>query len=203
MVAFLGGLTRSRSITGAATGRLRAYPIRNGVHVALYSGDPVRVSSTGVLTLGTNSAAVLGVARQFAWIDKTTGQPQYSKFIPANTSSKNSGYLEGFTSPFALVDDDPKSTWIIRTDTSVSAGRIGTLCLVTLAGTGSTATGRSAAEADVHDSAQTSVSAGFAMFRIMGVYRTPEVTSAGAYEGDWNQHPDSLIEVMFQNHLYG
>lgn len=202
MVAFLGGLTRSRSITGSATGRLRAYPIRNGVHVALYSGDPVRVSSTGVLTVGINTAAVLGVARQFVWVDKTTGQPQFSKFIAANTSTKNGQNIDGFTSPIAFVDDDPKSTWIIRTDTSVSAGRLGSLCIVTNAGTGSTATGRSAAEADVHDSL-TSVSAGLAMFRIMGVYKIGEITSAGGVQNDWNNDPDTLLEVMFQNHLYG
>jgi hypothetical protein len=196
-VTFLGGLTRSRSFA-ANSGKLRAYPIKNGAHSAMYTGTPVKLSA-GTLDVATNTAAVLGVTRSFAWIDKTTGQPQYSKYIPANTSTKNSGYLEGFTQPFALVDDNPNGTWIIKTDASVSSGEIGALARVTNAGAGSAVTGRGAAEADTTG---TAVSAGNALFRIVGAYRISEITSAGAQDNNFDQDADTLLEVVLQNHLY-
>ena len=196
-VSHLGGLTRSRSNSANSKGRLRAYPIQNSHQVALYSGGPVKLSA-GTLDVATNAAAVLGVARSFHWIDKTTGQPQYNKFIPATTSNKNSGYNEGFTTPFALVDDDPMGTFIIATETSVSAGNLGALARVTNAGAGSAVTGRSAAKADLSG---TAVSAGDSMFRIVGVYKISEITSAGGEDNNWNS-PSTLLEVSFQNHLF-
>lgn len=197
-VSFIGGLTRSRSIGANSKGRLKAYPIQNGHQAAMYSGSPVKLSA-GTLDIATNSAAVLGVARSFQWIDKTTGQPQYSKYFPASTSNKNNGYNEGYTTPFALVDDDPKGTFIISTETSVSAGNLGALARVTNAGAGSAVTGRSSAELDLSG---TAVSAGNAMFRIIGTYRVSEITSAGGEDNDWNA-PSTLLEVMFSNHVYG
>lgn len=201
-VSFLGGLTRSRGVSGPSSGRLKAYPIQNGHTVALYSGGPVKISTAsgaGTLDVATNSAQVVGVARSFHWIDKLTNQPQYSKYFPASTSNKNSQYNEGFTSPFALVDDDPHGTWIIATETSVSAGNIGSLARVTNAGAGSTFSGRSTARADLSG---TAVSAGNAMFRIVDRYRISEITSAGGEDNDFNA-PSTLVEVVFSNHLYG
>lgn len=201
-VSFLGGLTRSRSNSANSKGRLRAYPIQNGHTVAMYSGGPVKISTAsgaGTLDVATNGAAVVGVARSFHWIDKTTGQPQYSKYFPATTSNKNSAYNEGFTTPWALVDDDPHGTFIISTETSVSAGNLGSLARVTNAGSGSATTGRSSAEADLSG---TAVSAGNAMFRIVGVYRISETTSAGGEDNNWDS-PSTLVEVVFSNHLYG
>jgi len=197
-VSFIGGLVRSRSTGGQTIQRLRAYPILNGNNPVMYAGTPVKLSAGG-LDVATNGAAVLGVAVSFQWIDKTTNRPQYSPYIPANTSNKNSGYNEGFTSPFALVDDNPNGTWVLKTDASVSGGEIGTLARVTNATAGSTVTGRGAAEADTTG---TAVSAGNAMFRIVGVYRIGEITSAGAQDNDFNLDASTLVEVVFQNHLY-
>jgi hypothetical protein len=201
-VSFIGGLTRSRSVGAHSKGKLKAYPIQNGHTVAMYSGGPVKISTAsgaGTLDVATNNAAVVGVARSFHWIDKTTGQPQYSKFFPASTSNKGSQYNEGYNTPFALVDDDPHGTWIISTETSVSAGNLGSLARVTNAGAGSATFGRSTAEADLSG---TAVSAGNAMFRIVGVYKVGEITSAGGEDNDWNS-TSTLVEVVFSNHLYG
>lgn len=199
-VNFPGGLTRSRS-SSAHANKLRAYPIKNGAHSAMYSGTPVKLSA-GTLDVATNNAGVVGVARSFTWIDKTTGQPQYSKYIPANTSNKNSGYIEGFTQPFALVDDNPMGTWICKTDASTAATVIGELARVTNAGAGSAVTGRAACEVDPSG---TAVSAGNAMFRVIGAYRIEEVTSAGALaNGDFESAlmTSTLLEVTFSNHIY-
>lgn len=206
-VNFLGGLVRSRQVTGGSAQRQKRYPIKNGAHSAMYTGTPVKLSA-GTLDVATNTAPVLGVATGFAWIDKTTGQPQYSKYIPANTSQKNSGYLEGFTQPFATVDDDPMGTWIIKTDASVSTGELGALARVTNAGAGSAITGRGACEADTTG---TAVSAGAgaggagaqnAMFRIIDVYRIGEITSAGAQDNNFDLDASTLLEVTFSNHLF-
>lgn len=196
-VSYLTGLTRARQVSGSSNQRLNAYPIQNSHQSAIYSGTPVKLSA-GTLDVATNSAAVLGVAHSFQWIDKTTGQPQYSKYIPATTSNKNSGYNEGFTTPFALVDDNPHGTWTISTETSVSAGNLGALARVTNAGAGSAVTGRSTAELDLSG---TAVSAGNAMFRIVGLKRLSEITSAGGEDNNWDS-TSTLVEVVFQNHLY-
>lgn len=196
-VSFPGGLVRSRTI-GAHSNRLKAYPIKNGAHSAMYTGTPVKLSA-GTLDVATNTAGVVGVARSFAWIDKTTGQPQYSKYIPANTSQKNSGYLEGFTQPFALVDDNPLGTWICKTDASTAATFIGELARVTNAGAGSATTGRAACEVD---GSGTAVSAGNAMFRVIGAYRISEITSAGGQDNDFDLDASTLVEVTFSNHIY-
>jgi hypothetical protein len=201
-VSFLSGLTRSRQNSGGSCGRLRAYAIQNGHTVAMYKGGPVKISTAsgaGTLDVATNNAAVVGVAQSFHWIDKLTNQPQYGKYFPAATSNKGSLYNEGFTTPFALVDDDPHGTWIISTETSVSAGNVGSLARVTNAGAGSTFTGRSTAELDLSG---TAVSAGNAMFRIVGLYKVGEITSAGGEENDWNS-TSTLVEVVFSNHVFG
>jgi hypothetical protein len=201
-VSFLGGFTRSRQLVGGSSGRLKAYPIQNGHTVAMYSGGPVKISTAsgaGTLDVATNSAAVVGVARSFHWIDKLTNTPQYQKYFPANTSNKGSLYNEGFNTPFALVDDDPHGTWIVSTETSVSAGNIGSLARVTNAGAGSTFTGRSTAEVDLSG---TAVSAGNAMVRIIDKYRVSEITSAGGEDNDFNS-TSTLVEVVFSNHLFG
>lgn len=199
-VSYLGGLVRSRSV-GANSTALRAYPIKNGAHAAMYTGTPVKLSA-GTLDVATNNATVVGVAQSFQWIDKTTAQPQFSKFIPANTSQKNSGYFEGFTQPFALVDDNPAGTWICKTDVSIAATFIGELARVTNAGAGSTVTGRGAAEVD---STGTAVSAGNAMVRVIAAYKIGEITSAGAEDNGFSGtlgDASTLLEVRFSNHLY-
>lgn len=205
-VNYLAGLVRSRSNVGNSSQRLRAYPIQNGAQSAMYTGTPVKLS-LGTIDVATNTAQVLGVAAGFAWIDKVTGRPQYAPYFPAATSSKNSGYLEGFNQPFALVDDNPHGTFIItsRPATSVSAGMVGTLARVTLAGSGNATYGRSTCELDPSG---TAVSAGNAMFRIVGLYNITDATStagANAVVGDFvnaYDSPTTIVEVVLQNHLY-
>jgi hypothetical protein len=175
----------------------------------MYSGTPVKLS-LGTLDVATNAAQVVGVAAGFQWIDKVTGQPQYSKFFPALTSNKNSGYNEGYTTPFALVDDNPHGTWLITTDLSVSAGNLGGLARVTNAGAGSATFGRSQCELDASNLGGASpVSAGNSMFRIVGIYNIEEaaVSTAGANAvvGDFRNaydSPSTVLEVIIQNHLY-
>lgn len=195
-VPFTGGLTRSRTLGGGSSFALNSYPIQNGMAKNIFAGDPVR-TSTGWLDIALNTAAVLGVARSFHWVDKTTKRPQYSNYFPSGTSNGNNARNEGFTTPFALVDDDPHGTWIIKADASVAATLIGELARVTNAGTGSTVTGRSACEIDPSGSA---VSAGNAMFRILGPYRISDVTSAGALENIMGEE-QTLLEVVFSNHI--
>jgi len=197
-VSYLSGLTRARQVVGNSAQRLNAYPIQNSHQAAMYHGTPVKLSA-GTLDVATNSAAVLGVGISYHWIDKTTGQPQYSKYFPASTSNKNSTYNEGFTTPFALVDDNPHGTWTISTETSVSAGNLGALARVTNAGAGSAVTGRSTAELDLSG---TAVSAGNAMFRIVGLKRIGEITSAGGEDNNWDS-TSTLVEVVWSNHVYG
>jgi hypothetical protein len=197
-VNFIAGLNRSRSITGGSGHRLRAYPIKNGKNKAFFSGDPVRLSN-GTLDIATNLLPVLGVARSYHWVDDLSNRPQYSMSFPAGTSNKGLQVNEGFNQPFALVDDDPMGTWIIRSETSTSAGQIGTVSKVTGAGTQFGVYGRSACRADVSGS---SVSVADGMFRIIGLYRISEITSAGGTDNAFDADANTLLEVTFVNHLY-
>ena len=200
-ISYKGGLTRSRSKVGSATQRLSPYPIKNGKAKNFFSGDPVRVSN-GTLDIGTNTAAVLGVAVSFQWLDDASKQPVWRNYFPSATSATG-GYFEGFRQPFALVDDDPHGTWIIKADTTVAISSLGALALCNGAGTGSTVTGRSAATVSIGG---TATSAGNAMFRIVNVYRVDEATSSGAVRNEWDATggtDDTIVEVVFQNHVYG
>lgn len=200
-IGYKGGLTRSRSKTGGATQRLSAYPIKHGKAKNIFAGDPVRVSN-GYLDIGINTAAVLGTAVSFQWIDDASRQPVWRNYFPSGTSAGN-GRIDGWQFPFALVDDDPQGTWIIKADTSVPVSSLGALALCNGAGTGSTVTGRSAATVSIGG---TATSAGNAMFRVVGVYRVAEATSAGATINDWDNTggtANTIVEVVFSNHLYG
>lgn len=200
-LAYKGGLQRSRSKVGGATQRLSVYPIKNGKAKNIFAGDPVRVSN-GTLDIGTNTAAVVGVAQSFHWVDDTVKQPVYRNYFPSGTSASNIRN-EDFTQPWALVDDDPHGTWIIQAKATVAVSGLGTLGRVQAAGTGSTVTGRSACT--VSTGAGVSVTTN-AMFRIVGVYKIGESTSSGAVNNDWDSTggtDQTIVEVVFCNHLYG
>ena len=184
---------------------LTAMPIQNGYAQALYTGDPVRTSANGI-KIGLNTATVVGVFQGCFYLSDTTKLPVYSPYWPASTSA-TTGTLEGYTQPHALVHADPKARMIIAANTSVAIASFGGLARVTLAGTGSTTTGRSLAAADTSG---TAVSAANAMFRIIGVPQIPLPVSAGQspavtlsdYYNTWGATP-TYLEVTWSNHLYG
>lgn len=207
-IAYKGGFQRSRSVTGINNQALRAYPIKNGKAKNFYSGDPVTVSNGTLEIAGntnTSTGQTVGVAISFCWIDDSIRQPVYRSYFPTGTSQAGSQYNEGYNQPFALVDDNPKGTWIIASDTTVAVSGLGQLARVTAAGTGTVIgqNGRSNARVDFSG---TAVSVANAMVRVVGVYRIGEATSAGATLNTWDATggiDHTIVEVIFSNHMYG
>lgn len=206
-IPYKGGFQRSRSVTGNNVQALRAYPIKNGKAKNFYAGDPVTVSN-GTLEIAGNTdtsvAQPIGVAVSFQWIDDSLRQPVFRSYFPTGTSAAP-GYFEGYNQPFALVDDNPKGTWIIAADTTVAVSGIGRLARVTAAGTGTVIgqQGRSNARVDFSG---TAVSIANAMVRVVGVYRIGEATSSGATLNAYDNTggiDHTIVEVIFSNHMYG
>jgi hypothetical protein len=202
-IPYKGGFQRSRSVTGDTAQALRAYPIKNGKAKNFYAGDPVTVSN-GTLDIAANNGSPVGVALSFQWIDDAARVPVFRSYFPTGTSAAP-GYFEGYNQPFALVDDNPKGTWIIAADTTVAVSGLGALARVTAAGTG-TVIGQNGRSKARIDTSGTAVSAGNAMVRIVGVYRIGEATSSGATLNTWDATggiDGTIVEVIFSNHLYG
>lgn len=138
------GLIPVRKLDGSAwTGATNTYTIGSTYATAIFRGDPVTLSSDGVLIIGTAGAACIGVFWGVKWTD-STGRVRFENYWPGNP-----GVLTGSTVE-ALVVDDPNTVFTIQ-ETS-GTGTAGTPLALTDVGlnanflytAGSTATGTSA-----------------------------------------------------------
>lgn len=181
------GFTPARKIgSNYNSGGLTQYTVANNYATAIFKGDPVELSAGTVGVADAQNA--IGVARGFAYVD-ATGKPVFSDYLPAGTSS--AGPLFGETSPVVLVEDDPKSTFIIPSDATVSAGDVGLNFNVSI-GTGNTQTGIS--NARLHVSSRSAASTD-RLVKVVGLYKVPG-NSYGAAS-------NTLLEVRFLNHQNG
>lgn len=167
-------------------GGFNTYPIDNGYATAIGEGDPVKLSA-GKLELATNADAVIGIFKGVRYVD-ANGQLQFKKNFEANTSSKGGVEFDGgYSQPLAFVDDDPESTFVVRTAdaVSVSQGLLGTS--FKMSAIGSVVNGRSQAVLDVAASAGTS---GGHMVTIVGLYT--------GRNSEWGTAP-TAVEVKLSN----
>jgi hypothetical protein len=65
--------------------RLDQYTIAAAYTTAIFKGDPVILNANGTVTVGTASAALLGVFQGCEYLD-STGKPNYSNFWPGTAS---------------------------------------------------------------------------------------------------------------------
>jgi hypothetical protein len=139
------GLRPSRVLGGApnnmATNR---YPIANSYPTVIYKGDIVNVSlgyldNRGTTNVSTNPGGI-GVFNGAYWVSPDTKAPVWSNYFPASTSS--AGVIEGFSTPLALVYDNPNMLYVVQADASLSLGDVGHF-FNTSATTGDTNSGRS------------------------------------------------------------
>jgi len=111
------------------------YKIAQNNAAALYSGDLVKLSSGYIAPVATTTDYAVGVLMGVRYVDKTSKQPVWASYINASVSSDDSN-------TYALVDDDPDSTYVIQADAALTIGDLNLNFDVTL-GSGSTVTGRS------------------------------------------------------------
>ena len=113
------------------------YPIAQNNVSAMYSGDLLKYAASGgtVTPITTTTDYAVGVLMGVRYVDKTSKQPVWSSYIAASVSSDDSN-------TYALVNDDPDSTYVVQADAALTVGDTQLNFDVTL-GAGSTVTGRS------------------------------------------------------------
>jgi hypothetical protein len=111
------GLQPVRKLDGSAwTSSLNSYQIASDYASTLFTGDPVAVSSDGVLVRGVAGSAILGVFQGVKYID-STGTAKFQAFWPGNPGVQTGSTVE------ALVLDDPNVVYTIQeTNGSGAAG---------------------------------------------------------------------------------
>jgi hypothetical protein len=152
---------------GPNVGALREFAVANSYGTALFKGDPVTVSA-GYIVKAANGDKVMGIFQGAKFIDPINKQYTVTQYLPASTSS--AGRVEGQTTPVALVDVDPETTYVIECKAGLALAQtdIGKTFTVSLAGAGNTATGLSSA---VLDTAVTTLAD--AMVQVVDLYRIP------------------------------
>ena len=127
--------SRKRGSGANSTGNSR-YQIAQGTNLAMYSGDLMKIGTGGFVTpITTTTDYAIGVLEGVRYVDKTSKQPKWSRYIASSVSSD-----DGLT--YALINDDPELTYIVQGDASLTVGDLLNNFNVTL-GSGSTVTGQS------------------------------------------------------------
>ena len=164
-------------------GMIRAseYKIASGTSSDIFTGDFVKLLSTGYIDVASAGNRILGV---FAGVKYTAsdGEVVYKKYFPTGTTTLGSADVT------AYVYDDPNITYRIQSAGSADFADIGNLADL-VAGSGSTTTGQSG-----HEISGTT-GTGTATFRILRLIDDPD-NSAGTngefevviYEHQLNEH---------------
>ena len=167
-------------------GMIRAseYKIASGTSSDIFTGDFVKLLSTGYIDVASAGNRILGV---FAGVKYTAsdGEVIYKKYFPTGTTTLGSADVT------AYVYDDPNITYRIQSAGSADFTDIGNLA-DHVAGSGSTTTGQSG-----HEVSGTT-GTGTAGLRILRLIDDPD-NSAGTngelevaiYEHELNQHIDA------------
>jgi len=152
--------SRKRGSAANSTGFSRYQIAQNNVS-AMFQGDLVKMDSGYVTPITTTTDYAVGVLMGVEYVDKTSKQPVWAAYIPASVSSDDS-------ITYALVDDDPSSTYVVQADASLTIGDLALNFDVTL-GTGSTFTGRSGFGIKADSRVATT-----AMIRPVALYEQPD-----------------------------
>ena len=165
--------------------RTKEYKIASGSSTNIFTGDFVKLLSTGSIDVAAAGNRLLGV---FAGVKYTAsdGTPTFAKYWPASTATL------GSADAIAYVYDDPNIVFAIQGDGADAFTQIGNLADI-VATAGSTVTGQSKMELDTSD-----IGTGTANLRILGLVDDPK-NSWGAnaeqevliYEHELNQHIDA------------
>lgn len=175
------GFHPSRHLMGGVV-RANEYEIASGYATDIFSGDPVKLVTAGVIELSApGNTNNIGVFDGVEWI-APDGEVKYSRYWPANTTVKAG------TKPKAYVYDDPNIAFRVQTASGAAFAQamVGANADIKADHAGDTSTGSSGKELDISAPAATT-----AQCRILGLINEPG--------NDYGENAD--IEVMFVEHL--
>jgi hypothetical protein len=133
----LSGFRPSRMRGGAPnSGGVNEYPIANARSGSIYYGDIVKVTAGTIAPVAAAADFAVGIFMGCRYVDPVTRQPVFSKYFPSATSSDDGNI-------YALVNDDPNTTYIVQADASVTQGDMNSLNFEVTLGAGSDDTGLS------------------------------------------------------------
>lgn len=133
------GLNPARRVGSQSNNKgFSTYQIASGTSNAIFTGDPVALSS-GRVVRASNGSDALGVLVGVSYVN-TEGQPTEAPYFPASFTSSQP--------ILAKVVDDPFQTFFAKANGTVSQVLPGNIYSMTL-GSGDTLTGRSTALVDV------------------------------------------------------
>ena len=161
------------------TGGLQLYTVGASSADDIGRNDPVQLNTSGQIAR-VSGGRPFGVATGFVWVDPTTKRPNWSNNLPAGTSSYDSNIQ-------AYVVDDPRATFIVQADATVSAGDVG--LNFTLSAVGSVNT-LGMSQAVLKASTRTTA---VGTVRLLGIYNIPGNAFGDQYpyvEVQWCQPAD-------------
>lgn len=149
---------------GAWNGGMRSYRLNSGYGSAIFTGDVVKLLTSGYLAKAAATEQMRGVAMGFKWVG-ADGIPAHSPYFPASTVTL------GATDVEVLVVDDPNTVFEAQfggATTDFGAAQIGAIFELG-AGTGSAATGISGDYLDI-----TTLKTTAGQFRLLDAVRRPD-----------------------------
>lgn len=114
------------------------YSITSGYATPLFTGDVVKIGSSGTIERATAGDSAIGVFLGCSYTD-TSGTPQHARYWPASTVAADA---------VAKVMDLPNATYTAKANGTLDQVKVGNLYALDI-GTGTTLTGRSAAQVRV------------------------------------------------------
>lgn len=161
------------------SGAINEYKVASGTAANIFTGDPVKLLTTGYVTVAAAGDQCRGVCAGFRYRD-ATGQPKVAAYWPTGTVTF------GAEDAVMLVVDDPDVLLMAQFTTgAVLTSHIGNCFDVSMATAGNAATGQSGAAADFATAAATA-----ATLRYHGPFTTPDNDMTGFGYGvfSWAEH---------------
>lgn len=138
------------------TGALTPYKIASAYATSIFTGDVVKLITTGYINLAAAGDQMRGVFMGVRYID-STGKPQILPYWPASTATF------GSADAVAMVCDDPKMLFEAQISAAATQAAVGANFNL-VAGTGSTGTGLSAQQIDFASLTTSAAQFGFVRF---------------------------------------
>tara|TARA_R110000803_G_scaffold210567_2_gene282669 strand:- start:1810 stop:2385 length:576 start_codon:yes stop_codon:yes gene_type:complete len=177
------GLKPVRHIAGG-TIRPNEYKIPSGYNTAIFTGDAVKLLSSGYVAVAAAGNRLLGVFAGCSY-PNSSGEQVFSRQWTASATT------QGTVDVTAYIYDDPNIVYAVQSAGSADFTDIGNMADI-VATAGSTSTGQSAMEVSG------TTGTGTANLRILGLYNAPNnaygtngILEATIYEHELNQHVDA------------
>jgi hypothetical protein len=175
------GFWPSRHLQGGVI-RANEYEIADAYASNIFSGDAVKLATTGYIQVAApGDTNLIGVAQGFQWT-ATDGEYKFSRYWPASTAVKSGTRIKAF------VYDDPNIAFAVQTvsGTAFTKAMEGGNVDIKAEHAGNTSTGQSGMEADIATVVTTTANC-----RVIRLIDKPD-NALGEH---------AKVEIMFVEHL--